>query len=279
MKLLKYGVSTLLLSASLFATAAVDQKVIDFEKMRFLTNQGIALQKVVVEKKEKLPVDGWYGYLLKITADVPGRGVVSGNDLLFSNGQTVATELLDINDASSFKDIFEPKLTADYYNKKNLIAGNENAKNKVVVFSDPLCPACQQTVPGMIQKVNANPEDIALYYYHFPLLSLHPAALALSQAMVVAKEKGVKNVEMTMYLTNFSAYFNSRETNPATILAGFNKAYKTDITMEELQAVKVVEDVQSDMTMGEAMRIQGTPTIYVNGKNDKTRRLFGALGK
>ncbi len=278
MKLFKYGVSTLLLGASLFASATVDEKVIDFEKMRFLTNQGIALQKVVVEKKESLGVPGWYGYMLKITADVPGRGVVSGNDILFSNGEAVATELLNMKNGSSYKDIFEPKLTATYYQKKNLIAGNENAKNKVVVFSDPLCPACQQTIPGMIQKVNANPADIALYYYHFPLLSLHPAALDLSRAMVIAKEKGVKNVEMTMYLTNFSNYFNSKETNSATILDGFNKAYKTNITLEELKTAHVVEDVQSDMNMGEAMRIQGTPTIYVNGKNDKTRRLFGALG-
>ena len=216
--------------------------------------------------------------MLKITADVPGRGVVSGNDILFSNGEAVATELLNMKNGSSYKDIFEPKLTATYYQKKNLIAGNENAKNKVVVFSDPLCPACQQTIPGMIQKVNANPADIALYYYHFPLLSLHPAALDLSRAMVIAKEKGVKNVEMTMYLTNFSNYFNSKETNSATILDGFNKAYKTNITLEELKTAHVVEDVQSDMNMGEAMRIQGTPTIYVNGKNDKTRRLFGALG-
>jgi len=278
MKLFKYGVSTLLLSASLFASAAVDQKVIDFEKMRFLTNQGIALQEVKVEKKETLGVPGWFGYMLKITADVPGRGVVSGNDILFSNGEAVSTDLLNMKDGSSYKDIFEPKLTADYYQKKNLIAGNENAKNKVVVFSDPLCPACQQTVPGMIQKANANPNDIALYYYHFPLLSLHPAALDLSRAMVIAKEKGVKDVEMTMYLTNFGHYFNSRETDSKKILDGFNKAYKTDITMEELKAAKVVEEVQSDMTKGEAMRIQGTPTIYVNGKNDKTRRLFGALG-
>ena len=268
----------MLLGASLFASATVDEKVIDFEKMRFLTNQGIALQKVVVEKKESLGVPGWYGYMLKITADVPGRGVVSGNDILFSNGEAVATELLNMKNGSSYKDIFEPKLTATYYQKKNLIAGNENAKNKVVVFSDPLCPACQQTIPGMIQKVNANPADIALYYYHFPLLSLHPAALDLSRAMVIAKEKGVKNVEMTMYLTNFSNYFNSKETNSATILDGFNKAYKTNITLEELKTAHVVEDVQSDMNMGEAMRIQGTPTIYVNGKNDKTRRLFGALG-
>jgi len=278
MKLLKYGVSTLLLGASLFASTAIDKKVVAFEKQRFLTNQGINLQAVDIKTKKELPLKGWYGYVLNITADVPGRGVVSGSDMLFSNGEAVAQELINMKTGKSFKDVLIPTVTAKYYKKKNLIAGNENAKNKVVVFSDPLCPACQQTIPGMIQKVNANSDDIALYYYHFPLLSLHPAALALSHAMVVAKEKGIKDVEMTMYLTNFSPHFSSRETDSSKILAGFNKVYKTNITLDEINALKVKGEVQDDMKMGEDVMIQGTPTIYVNGENDRTRKLFGALG-
>ena len=150
-----------------------------------------------------------------------------------------------------------------------------------MVFSDPLCPACQQTVPGMIQKANANPNDIALYYYHFPLLSLHPAALDLSRAMVIAKEKGVKNVEMTMYLTNFGNYFNSRETNSATILDGFNKAYKTNITMEELKAALNGEfEAASDMVAmnaGAAIYVSGQAIDLVSGVRMAQDAIGGGL--
>ena len=279
MNLLKYGVSTLLLGATLFASAQVDEKVIMFEKQRFLANQGLVLQEVTVKSKEKLPLKGWYGYVLNIKANVPGRGMVSGSDMLFSNGEAVAMDLLNMKNGNSFKDLLTPKVTAAYYTKGHLIAGNENAKNKVVVFSDPLCPACQQTIPGMIQKANANATDIALYYYHFPLLSLHPAALTLSKAMVVAKQQGIKEVEMKMYVTNFSKYFSSRETNAQKILDGFNKVYNTDIKLSEIENVMVTKEVEVDMKMGEDVMIQGTPTIYVNGKFDKTRRMFGSLGK
>jgi len=279
MKLLKYTVSTLLLGATLFANPQIDKKVISFEKQRFLKNQGLVLQEVQVKKKEKLSLEGWYGYVLDITANVPGRGMVSGSDMLFSNGQAVAQELIDMKSGNSFKDVLTPQVTASHYKKSHLIAGNENAKNKVVVFSDPLCPACMQTIPGMIQKTNANSNDIALYYYHFPLLSLHPAALTLSKAMVVAKEQGIKDIEMKIYTTNFSQYFNSRETNSQKILDGFNKAFKTKITLAQVDNVMVNKEVEVDMNAGEKLMINGTPTIYVNGKNDKTRRLFGALGK
>jgi protein-disulfide isomerase len=279
MNLLKYTASTLLLGVTLFATTNVDNKVIAFEKQRFLTNQGLVLQKVSVRVKEELPLKGWYGYVLNITANVPGRGVVSGSDMLFSNGKAVATDLLNVENATSYKEFLTPRVTAAHYKKSHLIAGNENAKNKVVVFSDPLCPACMQTIPGMIQKVNSNSQDIALYYYHFPLLSLHPAALTLSKAMVVAKQNGIKDIEMKVYTTNFGQHFNSRETNAQKILDGFNKIFKTNITLAQVDNVMVNKEVEVDMKAGEELMINGTPTIYVNGTNDKSRRLFGALGK
>jgi protein-disulfide isomerase len=279
MNILKLGTAAAVLAASLFASAEVDKKVVEFEKQRFLTNQGLKLQEVNITTKEALPLKGWYGYVLNIKANVPGRGVVSGRDMLFSNGEAVTMEMINIKDGVSFKDLLIPKVSTKYYKKGHLIAGNENAKNKVVVFSDPLCPACQQTIPGMIQKTNANPNDIALYYYHFPLLSIHPAAGPLSKAMVVAKKKGIKDIEMKIYTTNFNPYFNARESNTQKILDGFNKIFQTNITLNEINNVMVDKEVEVDMQMGEDVMVQGTPTIFVNGKNDKTRRLFGALGK
>ncbi len=279
MKLVKLSVASLVVAGSLFATADVDKKVMDFEKQRFLSGKGVVLTQIAISKKEKLSAEGWYGYVLNIQANVPGRGIVSGTDMIFSNGEAATADLINMKDGSSFKDLLEPRVTQSYYKKENLIAGNENAKNKVVVFSDPLCPACQSSLPSIIKKATDNADDIALYYYHFPLLQLHPAADLISKAMVVAKEKGVKDVEMKTYVSasEFAKHFDARETNQQKILDGFNKVFKTDITLTEIQ--KVSFEVGKDMKMGDAVMVQGTPTIFVNGTNDKTRRLFGALGK
>ena len=156
MKIFKLATAVALVSASLatslFASKAVDDKVIAYEKQRFLTNQGLKLQEVNISTKEALPVKGWYGYVLQIKANVPGRGIVGGQDMLFSNGEAVTMELIDMKSGNSFKELLTPKVSIKYYKKDHLIAGNSDAKNQVVVFSDPLCPYCQQTIPGMIEK-------------------------------------------------------------------------------------------------------------------------------
>ena len=277
MKLLSLGVASLLLSSTLLATVQVDKKVLSFEKQRLSQNPGISLKNLEITKKESLPLKGWYGYVLNIQAEVEGRGVLSVDDMVFTNGDAFTMELVNMKTGRSFKDLLMPKVTNSYYKKDHLIAGDENAKDKVVVFSDPLCPACQQSLPAIIDIIQAKSKDIALYYYHFPLLTIHPAADTVSKAMVVAKQKGIKNIEEKVYTANFNKYFTVKETDVKIILDGFNKIFKTNITQNEINNTAIQDEINNDIKMGEDVMVQGTPTIFVNGINDQDRSLFQAL--
>jgi len=277
MKLLSLGVASLLLSSTLLATVEVDKKVLSFEKQRLSQNPGISLKNLEITKKESLPIKGWYGYVLNIQAEVEGRGVLSVDDMVFTNGDAFTMELVNMKTGRSFKDLLMPKVTNTYYKKDHLIAGDENAKDKVVVFSDPLCPACQQSLPAIIDIIQAKSKDIALYYYHFPLLTIHPAADTVSKAMVVAKQKGIKNIEEKVYTANFNKYFTVKETDVKIILDGFNKIFKTNITLDEINKTALQDEINNDIKMGEDVMVQGTPTIFVNGINDQDRSLFQAL--
>jgi len=279
MKLLSIGITSLLLSSALFANATVDKKVIDFETKRLSQNPNITLKGINITTKETLSLKGWYGYVLSIQADVKGRGPVSVDNMVFSNGEAFSMELIDMKTAQSYKEALMPKVTNAFYKKSHFIAGDENAKNKVVVFSDPLCPACQQALPSIINIANDKSKDIALYYYHYPLLSIHPAADTVSKAMVVAKEKGIKNIEEKVYKADFSQYFTVQSTDAKIILDGFNKTFKTNIKLSELENKKVTDEIASDIKMGTDVMVQGTPTIFVNGVNDRTRSLFKALAQ
>jgi len=277
MKLLSLGVASLLLSSTLLATVQVDKKVLSFEKQRLSQNPGISLKNLEITKKESLPIKGWYGYVLNIQAEVEGRGVLSVDDMVFTNGDAFTMELVNMKTGRSFKDLLMPKVTNTYYKKDHLIAGDENAKDKVVVFSDPLCPACQQSLPAIIDIIQAKSKDIALYYYHFPLLTIHPAADTVSKAMVVAKQKGIKNIEEKVYTANFNKYFTVKETDVKIILDGFNKIFKTNITLDEINKTALQDEINNDIKMGEDVMVQGTPTFFVNGINDQDRSLFQAL--
>lgn len=266
---------SVLLSVSLFAS---DDVVIEFEKKRVSSNPNIKVNDIKINTKKELALSGWNGYILDVEANIQGKDI-KVKDILFSDGKFIALELLDAKTGKSLKDLMTPNLTANYYNKSKLIAGNHNAKDKIVIFSDPLCPFCMDYVPEVIKHVNKNSDSIALYYYHFPLLGLHPAAAPLSKLIEVARHKGIKDAELKVYKIDWEPHFSSKSTDEKKILEAFNKELKTDIKLEEITSKEINETLQKDILMGEDVMVQGTPTIFINGVKDATREKYETLGK
>ncbi|WP_419673854.1 DsbA family protein [Aliarcobacter butzleri] len=266
---------SVILSASLFAN---DSTVVDFEKKRVAQNPNVKVKDVKVNTKKDLPLAGWNGYILDVEAIVQEKSL-KVKDILFSNGDYIALDLIDAKTGKSLKDLVTPNLTSDYYDKTKLIAGNHNAKDKIVVFSDPLCPFCMEYIPEVINYVNKNSNSIALYYYAFPLVQIHPASEALSKIIEVAKNKGVKDIELKAYKTDWETYFSPKENDEKKILEAFNKELKTNIKLEEIASKDINEKLSKDMSMGEEVMVTGTPTIFVNGVKDTTRELYKTLGK
>ncbi len=267
--------TSVILSTCLFANS--DDTLIDFQKKRFSANPAVEIESIKVNTKKALPVKGWNGYILDISAKVKGKNI-NAKDIVFFDGQYIAPELIDIKTGKSLKSMMTPDVSAKYYKKSKLIAGNHNAKDKIVVFSDVLCPFCMDYIPKVIEYVNKHKDNIALYYYHFPLTRIHPASDVLANIMEVAKEKGVKDLELKAYTTNWEKYFKSSSTNKKEILEAFNKEFKTDIKEKELSK-KIEEMVKEDVKLGEDVMVQGTPTIFVNGKKDDTKTKYLSLGK
>lgn len=266
---------SVLLGTSLLAN---DENIIAFEKNRISQNPNVKVIDIKINTKKELPVAGWNGYILDVKANVQGKDI-DAKDIVFSDGRYVAPDLIDTKNGKSLKDLVTPNLTSNYYDKAKLIAGNHNAKDKVVVFSDPLCPFCMDYVPDVIKHVQKNADKIALYYYHFPLLRLHPAAGPLSKIMDVAKQNGMKDIELKVYTADWEKYFNSKETDEKKILEAFNKEFKTTITLAQIQDKKVQEHIDNDIKMGDDVMVQGTPTIFVNGVKDSMKDKFLQLGK
>ncbi|MCT7649275.1 thioredoxin domain-containing protein [Aliarcobacter butzleri] len=266
---------SVILSASLFAN---DSTVLDFEKKRVAQNPNVKVKDVKVNTKKDLPLAGWNGYILDVEAIVQEKSL-KVKDILFSNGDYIALDLIDAKTGKSLKDLVTPNLTSNYYDKTKLIAGNHNAKDKIVVFSDPLCPFCMEYIPEVINYVNKNSDSIALYYYAFPLVQIHPASEALSKIIEVAKNKGVKDIELKAYKTDWETYFSPKENDEKKILEAFNKELKTNIKLEEIASKDINEKLSKDMSMGEEVMVTGTPTIFVNGVKDTTRELYKTLGK
>jgi len=269
----------ILFLSALMASETIDNKIIAYEKNRLsVNNKRMEIQEVSIFHKQRIALEGWYGYIVNLKVKIQGKEV-NAKDIVFSNGKLVTIDLQDLNTGESLKDSVAPMLSSVYYNKKHLIAGNHNAKDKIVLFSDPLCPACQVVVPDIIKYVNDNAKTVGLYYYHFPLLRIHPAADTLSRAMVIAREKGIKDIEEKVYTTDFSKFFEAKETNKEKILNGFNTQFKTNITLDEVKNDKIKIEIFNDMQMADEVMVNSTPTIFVNGTRDRTQKKYKNLGK
>ena len=275
-KISKLLSTTLLLSVSLYANN--DNSVIEFEKSRVSQNPNVTIKEVSINTKKEIPLPGWNGYILDVKVNVQGKDV-NAKDILFSDGKYISLDLIDSTTGKSLKDLVTPNLTDKYHDKTKLIAGNADAKDKIVIFSDPLCPYCIDYVPEVIKHVQKNSDSIALYYYHFPLSTIHPAATVLVKLIDIAKHKGIKDVELKTYQIDWEKYFDVKSTDEKVILDAFNKEFKTDIKSEELAKAEIGKSIDSDISMGEDVMVQGTPTIFVNKVKDSTRLKYEDLGK
>lgn len=255
---------------------ANDNLVIEFEKKRLSQNPNIVLNSVEVFYKKKLDIKGdWSAYVLNLDLDTQD-GNMRVKDILFSNNQVVTTELFDLKSGTSFGSNIAPDINESYYDNSRLIAGKSNAKNRLVVFSDPLCPFCQHYIPQLIDFVNKNEESIALYYYAFPLTRIHKASNDLSKLIEIAKQTD-KNIIKKAYEIRWEKYFDVNSEDRKLILNSFNKALKTNISLKELEDEKYQKALEDEVLMAEKLLINGTPTIYVNGKKDNTKEEYKKL--
>ncbi len=260
------------LSSSVLFSSATNEEVEEFLKEQFKGNK--ALSSIDVKVVEVMDLDrlkGWDAFVVSIEANMKQQNKfkkIKQRMVWFSNGDAITRDLIDLQTGESFIDLVKPEFKSEYYKKENLIYGNANAKHRVAIFSDPLCPFCRSFVPDAIQMMKKRPETFAVYYYHFPLERIHPAAIPLVQAAVAAELKGAKDVVLNLYKVNV----DPREKNIQKILSAFNKVMKTNISVADLSKKEVLQHLNSDMSIAENLLVGGTPTLYFDDKVDKTKR-------
>jgi protein-disulfide isomerase len=271
--MLKLLTLSTLLSSALFA-ATTNKEVEDFLQKSFKNNPNItALEVKVVDRNVLSGMSGWEAMIVSIDATLkaePAPKQIKQKMIWFTDGTVITKELVNLKTGENLADSVSPSFKAGQYKKENLIYGNANAKHKVAIFSDPLCPFCRSFVPSALEDMKKSPEKIAVYYFHFPLASLHPASVELAKAAIAAELKGQKDVVLRLYKVEI----NPNERDVTKILAAFNKEMKTDIKPADIESKKVLEQYDYDMKLAEDLMVQGTPTIFFDGKVDKTKRQY-----
>ena len=267
----KLSAAILLSSLSLFG--ATDAEVSSFLTKQIGANKNVSNLKITINSRAAVKeLKGWDSIIVNVKAQVK-QGAQSRDIeqqmIYFVHGDFITKELNNVKSGRPLSSTVSPKLKAEFYTKANLIYGNANAKHKVAIFSDPLCPFCRKFVPEAINYMKKYPNDFAVYYYHFPLPSLHPAAVALTKAAIAAEHKGLNKV-----LDMYTVEINARETDEKKIVAAFNKACGTSLSVVDIHKPAVEKQFRYDKSIASKVMVQGTPTMFFDGAKDATKNKF-----
>ena len=272
MSLMLKLLATIVLISSFANAQDLEQKIETFIENSFDNNPNIKSMNVKVLGKNSVEGhENWSAYIVELDAILKKDGrQVTQKMLWFSDGKVLTKELFDIESAKEMGDFVTIPFKDEYYKRENLISGNQNSKYKVAIFSDPLCPFCKSYVPEAINYMKKEPNKYAVYYYHFPLETLHPAAVELVKAAIALELKGRKNVVLDLYKVKVDPKERSHE----KILAEFNKTMKSNIKPFELLSKEVTAHFKSDLEIAEKMMVNGTPMVFFDGKLDKTKMKY-----
>ena len=250
-----------------------------YVKNYMVQNKQVKVTSVdIIDKKLLDEPKGWEVYFVNIHANVKKSPTVFDKvtvpeTLFVKDGYTVPT-LVNLETGEDYKTVLKPELKVDVYNAEHLLVGNKDAKHKLVIFSDPQCPFCQQKVPEIYKAVAANPDTFALYYYHLPLLRIHPVSDIITRAMLVAQGKGVTNDKL---IEMYALKVNSREVNATKVLGQIKQQFNIDVTEAEINDENISKKITFDRDMATKSMVTGTPTVYVDGKWDPSRNKYKKL--
>jgi protein-disulfide isomerase len=138
--------------------------------------------------------------------------------------------------------------------------GNNAARVTLIEFADYECPHCKRAQPVLRQALDEFKNDLRVYFKHYPLPA-HPNARLAAEAAVAAQKQG------KFWPYNDGVWEHSESLTPA-VLEQIAKDSGLDVEKwrKDLDSDDVRFRVQKDRSDGEALRIQATPTIYLNGR-------------
>ncbi len=250
-----------------------DKELTKYFKRFVVKNPAVKVVGVEVLDVQKIPEHpGWEVYLTNMKLKHKGK-VVPVPQTVFVNGSLMTSSLIDFKRNKSYSKELKPKVSAALYNKEHLLFVNKDAKHKIIIFSDPQCPFCMEVVPDIMNAARAHPETFALYYYHLPLIGIHPVSDILVRVMHVAQEKGQNDMVEKLY----SLKINPRETNVDKVLAAVKQHSGFVVTKAEIDNSSVKAAIKADEVSAGKMMVSGTPTVYIDGAWDRGREKYKSL--
>jgi len=164
----------------------------------------------------------------------------------------------------------EKEFTDSFANRQTVsvegspILGDESAKITIVEFSDFQCPYCAVSVQSIKQVREKYGAQVRIAYRHFPLPN-HPGAIPAAKASLAAEKQGKFWAYHDLLMRRQEEWGKAPE--PVKTFVEYARSlgldaerFKRDLADPEFESI-----INRDLNLGKTLRIQATPTFFVNG--------------
>jgi protein-disulfide isomerase len=135
-----------------------------------------------------------------------------------------------------------------------------------VEFGDYECPSCGAWHPFVKEILARYPDRLRLDFHHYPLVSVHPNAMAGAMAAEAAGEQG-KFWEMHDALFEHQREWGENR-DPRPIFMALARYIGLDLNrFEQSMASPALQSrILQDVSKAQDLHIEGTPTFFLNGE-------------
>ena len=138
--------------------------------------------------------------------------------------------------------------------------GNNDAKIKIIEFSDFECPFCQESFPVVRELLFKYLDDVYLVYRDFPDLINHPNSGKAAEAANCAHEQG------KFWPMHDKLFINQENLSLDDLrIYAMEVGLETEAFAQCLNSGKYATEIQQDYQDGVELGVIGTPTFFING--------------
>jgi len=146
------------------------------------------------------------------------------------------------------------------------VKGNVESSLTLIEYADYECPVCAVYFNDVNKLVAEFGNDFKLIYRHFPLVSIHKNAIPSAKA---AEAAGKQNMFWEMSELLFAKHEDwADERNPLDIFVSYadELGLDTEKFKSDYESSEISDKVNSDLTSANQLRLNQTPTFFLNGE-------------
>jgi protein-disulfide isomerase len=160
----------------------------------------------------------------------------------------------------SYHNRFDPDRVKNVTLDGSPAKGPESAPVTLVEFADFECPFCAMEAPVLEKSWQGHKDSVRFVYKYF-VISAHPHGESAARAAIAAGNQG-KFWEM------HDTLFANRDHLEGADIDSYAKGLGLDMAKlhADMQSAATTDRIERDKKLGESLGVEGTPTIFLNGR-------------